>query len=503
MAKQKNMYKACPPAKQSKSRVNKKEDRIILIVSVCLALILLGILGRTIAFSIGHSSWYTRAATAVIADNEELSVVDYNFFFYRSYYEFLNKVGSSSAGLYSTPDPSVPLDRQYMDTENTVTWKEYFDSRAKSLISETFAFYHMAQREGFTLTQEMQDRIAYDYDEKVWFEAEEVNGSTCAKYLATNYGAGMTEEIYKKNLTILYTAIFFKEQFKQNITIDDAELDRCYAEKNAHYRTVFYQLFYISGTSDTDPPVTMFTAKQHAEVLAKETTLEGFIARCKEYTVYNEGNSYWQKESILRREQAWTSISYLRDWLQQERRYGDTAIAEASNGYYVAFFIEANDNDYATANLKYFTISGENAREDAGAFLAEFGQSEKSVLDFFNLSNGFRDKDYSSADVNRIDSITFDNMTLASVPEPAIDWVFGEKRQEGDVKVFAESAEKVYVIYYDGSGMKAKRYLVYKEMSNTIYNEWESDMTKNIPYTTRGGYALTATGGVLNAEERI
>ena len=202
-----------------------------------------------------------------MSTEKKLSVADYNFYFYRSYYEFLNNVGTDETGMYSSPQADVPLSEQYMDEEKNVTWQDYFDSRAQTLLKDTYAYYHLAQNAGFTLSEEMLDDIQYDYDEKIWFEAVEVGHSTEADYLAQNYGAGMTKDIYMKNLTVLYTAKFYKDFYRENIEITPEELDAYYASHAQDYRSVYYQLFYLSGASSGG----MEAAKQHAQELAEPT----------------------------------------------------------------------------------------------------------------------------------------------------------------------------------------------------------------------------------------
>ena len=146
--------------------------------------------------------------------------------------------------------------------------------------------------------------------------------------------------------------------------------------------------------------------------------------------VYNTDESYWQTASVLRRESCWTSISYLRDWLSGSRAYGDTTVAEASNGYYVAFFREESDNDYPTVNLKYFTVSGADANDDIRDYLDAFSKSDGSAQSFFELSDNIRDKDYNRSDNRKISSITYDNATILTVPEDVLDWAFDKEERK-------------------------------------------------------------------------
>ena len=313
-------------------------------------------------------------------------------------------------------------------------------------------------------------------------------GNAFSTFVAQNYGAGMTKDIYMKNLTVLYTAKFYKDFYRENIEITPEELDAYYASHAQDYRSVYYQLFYLSGASSGG----MEAAKQHAQELAELHTLEEFEAQCEAYTVYNDDESYWQTASVLRRESCWTAISYLRDWLSGERAYGDTTVAEASNGYYVAFFREESDNDYPTVNLKYFTVSGADANDDIRDYLDAFSKSDGSAQSFFELSDNIRDKDYNRSDNRKISSITYDNATILTVPEDALDWAFDEARQPGDITTI-RSEDCWYVLYFDGFGETASRMIADKQLRTERYKEWTAEVQSNISYAEGRYFSKTAS----------
>ena len=236
----------------------------------------------------------------------------------------------------------------------------------------------------------------------------------------------------------------------------------------------------------------MEAAKQHAQELAELHTLEEFEAQCEAYTVYNDDESYWQTASVLRRESCWTAISYLRDWLSGERAYGDTTVAEASNGYYVAFFREESDNDYPTVNLKYFTVSGADANDDIRDYLDAFSKSDGSAQSFFELSDNIRDKDYNRSDNRKISSITYDNATILTVPEDVLDWAFDKARTKGDVTTI-HGEDCWYVLYFDGFGETASRMIADKQLRTERYKEWTAEVQSNISYAEGRYFSKTAS----------
>ncbi len=183
----KSQKKTAAAEKSSRQERQAREGKILVITACMMGAIILAFVLSILAGQIFQSDWFKQRANAVSVDGEKLSVADYNFFFYRSYYEFLNNVGTDETGMYSSPQADVPLSEQYMDEEKNVTWQDYFDNRAQTLLKDTYAYYHLAQNAGFTLSEEMLDDIQYDYDEKIWFEAVEVGHSTEADYLSQKY----------------------------------------------------------------------------------------------------------------------------------------------------------------------------------------------------------------------------------------------------------------------------------------------------------------------------
>lgn len=488
MSNQKKTAKANTKKQFSK----KQEERFITVAAIAFGIALLGVFAFVFGRSFYNTGWARRHIKAVSAGGESLSVVDYNFYFYRSFYEYMSNADSGAAnGMYSVPDTKYTLSSQYVDTTHTTTWQDYFDSRAESLIKSTYAYYKLAKKAGFTLSEEMQADVQNDYDEKIWFESVELTGVSEEDYLEANYGAGMTKEVYLKNLTVLYTAINFKAAYKEQLAIDDAVLAEYYNERVNDYKTVSYELFYINGNPENNASASMALAKQYAEELAACTGFEDFKEQAKQYREINEG-SYWTSDTEPRWENAWTSIAYLRDWLKGERSEGDTFVAEAANGYYVAYYLSSNDNRYDTVNLKYFAIQGETAGQDAKQFLQDYSSGEQTVQSFFELSDGVRVINYNSADRRKLSSITYDAVTLVSVPAALRDWAFGEGRKVGDTTSAKDASGTWYVAYFDGYGAPAWRALADKELRTEYYNNWTAEVEAGATFKTGPHFGRTA-----------
>ncbi len=454
-------------ARRRQERRSEKLRREMLLCVVVGGLALLGVLCMTAYRLTFTLDVFAQKGTALRVNGTALAPADYDFYFYRAYYEYMNNAGDEVSGIGGKPDETIPLDRQVLYSEDgeTVTWQDFFDSRAQRLIRQTYFYYDLAQKAGYTLTEEQEADIQYDFDEKIWFEAQEIEQIGVEPYLKQHYGPSMTEAIYRRDLRILFTANFYMDQCRNTIEIDPQELDDYYAAHAADYHMVFYRLFYLQGKTEE--------TRARAEELAQAASEADFIALCDRYQSYNGEDSHWTGGSRLHREQTRFSLSYFRDWFPTAAP-GDTAVAEAANGCYIVMLLGASDNDYPVADLQYFTISGEDAQARGFAFLREWAAGEGTAESFFALSDGLRDIDYTT-EYRKSGSITYLDQDRSTVPACMAAWCFDHQRSSGDTAAFAGEDGRAYVVRFDGYGDLCRRRLVYKELSAQRFQSWNEE----------------------------
>ncbi|GEM_PF-2645513 len=448
-----------------------REMRNLRITAAAVILFVLCLVGVRVI----RSDWYLRHAVAVTVNGHKLTATDYNFYFYRAYYEYLNNADDSITGIGGKPDRNRPLAEQLLNEQpgEETTWLDYFNARAETLLRRTYYYYDLAQETGFELSGDQESDIDYDFQEKIWFEAEEIEKVGIDDYLENNYGRGMTEEIYRKNLRILFTANAYMETYAATLPIPEQELAEYYDEHADEYGIVTYRLFYLSGRADDEASQRdrMAEAGRLAGELAESATDEAsFAALSEEYSRFNDELSYWEGGSRSYTEQIRFARSYFREWFAQpERKTGDTQTAQAANGWYVAMFLDRSDNDYPAVDLCYFTVTDKEAGEKAGEFVSLWREGEGTKESFFTLSGSLRDIDYSKPH-QHVSSITYREQTLSDVPDGMRAWCFEEERAHGDVKVFPRDKDSVYVVYFDAYGRRASDVLAYTDLSRERFS---------------------------------
>ena len=461
----------------------RKQKREVLAAAILSGVAVLVILVVGMLEIMGQSNFFMQKTVAATVADTKLSPAEYNFYYYRAYLEFFNTMGGSSEFLEAgVPDDPAELHDTVMREDESgkkITWEDFFTARADELIEHTILYYRLAMENGYEITQDLKDQINYEFEEKVWFEAQDLAQESVENYLKNNYGAGMTETLFRKHLEMLFVANAYSAECKENVPIPVETLDDYYRENADDCAVVTYRMFYLNGKGDTDAQQreNMEKAKKLADKIAAEAKDEqGFADLCRENAGFNTADSYWQGESVVRRSQTRYALSHVRKWVAGGNvKPGDTLVAQANNGYYVVMFLDRNDNSQNSVNLLYFTVSGEDAVFNARRFVNSFEKTEKSPEAFFEMSDEIRDLDYNTSNYYQISSITYPRQTTISVPACMQDWCFGENRAPGDTQFFSDGSGKAYVAYFDGYGELCSRVIAANDLREEYFERWESE----------------------------
>ena len=453
---------------------------IIAVLAVMLTVLILIATAGNILYT---QEYFYRNTTAVTVDSRNLSPAEYNFYYYRSYLEFLNTVGTSAVfGELSIPEDPKQLPQTVMQVDESgkeITWEEFFTVRAEELIERTFLYYDLAMKNGFVITQDILDQVNYDFEEKVWFEAENLDQSSVENYLKNNFGTGMTQELFREHLLILHVANAYAAECEANVPIPQSVLDDYYQENAAQCEAVTYRMFYLSGKGDTatQQEQNMALAKQRAEELAAQVTdEESFIRLCREYESYNTAASHWKGASVIRTDQVRYALSHVRSWLETEDAVpGDLRIARATNGYYILMLLDRSDNTQRSVNVMYFTLSGDDAEATANTFLRDFEATDRSREQFFRLSEGKRDINYSQGGYHWISSITYRQQTPILLPTCMRQWCFDEPRNVSDCAYFTAEDGTIYIAYFEGYDDLCSRVIAANDLRSDYFRSWEAE----------------------------
>lgn len=181
----------------------------IVIVPVVLLMILL------------NSGMLQRVCKAVTVDGEAYRAVQYNYYYFRVYQEFMDTEYDPN-----TYNASASASGQQYD-ENT-TYKEYFSDQAHERMVLTACYDRMADEAGYEFSEYEMAFAAELLAEVDAFYAE--TGISERNYFSAYYGAGMTREVFEAELLRETRAMAYRAHLAEGMEWTEAELDSWLAE---------------------------------------------------------------------------------------------------------------------------------------------------------------------------------------------------------------------------------------------------------------------------------
>lgn len=398
-------------------------------------------------------------------------------------------------------DPATPLDQQMYSYDNDTTWAEYFLSIAQSNAEYAYTYCSAAKAEGHTLTDaERQDLETYT----VLLEqfAMQNGAPDLETFLKATYGEYATLESFNEYQETIALANSYRLAFANSVNFDDAAIAAEIAAEPDKYASFTFQSYLIStsrfltgGTVDATG-ATSYTAEEMAAALtaaedaarsiveSAPDSVEAFDAAIAALPFNAEAAA---AKSLSNPNTLYTSIDTSRaSWLAQEHSAGDVGYVpyETTNngvttvtGYYVLYFIDRNDNDFALPNVRHILISGEEGIEKAEEILNEWKSGDASEDSFGELAAEYSIDTGSAANGGLIEAILPGKMV-----QTFEDWCLAD-HQIGDTGII-ESEYGYHIMYFAGYSDS-----IYADLlaSDALYNakmeSWYNDLHAKYPVT--------------------
>ena len=157
----------------------KKEKRNSIIITICVILAAVLIIGLTVFNRLTDTGYFLRSETAAESENFEVDGAMMTYFFHSNYQAY---AGYSS---YLGFDPSISLKAQECSLSQGATWFDYFASLTQSYVNELLALCEAAKANGVLFYPICPDAEAQSWAE---FEAHYID-----RFLNHSY-AGEAEE---------------------------------------------------------------------------------------------------------------------------------------------------------------------------------------------------------------------------------------------------------------------------------------------------------------------
>ena len=305
---------------------------------------------------------------------------------------------------------------------------------------------------------------------------------TVDKYIAAQYGTGMTARLYKKLIQrSLYTEEYtqYLSQFDNTVNPSDEEINNAYKADPSAFENVDFH-YYLVKAQTKDGKTDIEQAKKDAQWIAdKSTDAKSFRSTCM---LYLKGIEDTETLKAYENDEDPTAIkglskenvkSYYDEKLVEflfasDRKAGDKTVIETSTGAYVAMYEgrsldEEKQVSYRTLTLQNDAKNGktrtdEEVAADAKALVEKAKQlapEGMSPIDFYKLvKTNSNDQDeminggYTAGDTKEEMTKSEDGKEVDSQTLALAEWLFAAERKQGDIYIATSSDNKEVTIYY-------------------------------------------------------
>lgn len=472
-----------------------------------------------------HSGIFQRRATAVSVGGRNYNVNDVEYYFrsalvneyYLSYY-----TGSSF-------DPSADLHTQYVDTEQTQSYYDYFMEQAISQLTTAAALENAAAEEGYTLSDE--DKAAVEDSINATKTSAEENGyPNLESYLKANYGKYMTTSAYRTCLERAALVSSYQTAYSDKQEVTDQDLEDYYTENAASLDSYDYRYLTIDGSApsttdeegntveatEEEKQAAMDAAKAKADEFAaavqaaddKSTT---FAQLAPDYVAESVKDSYANDPDYSLQTGTVGSVlnSTYSEWLQDaSRTAGDVTVIEGSTNYYVVLFLDRYRNEDPTADIREIFVQAELTQEDdaatedvdestiptqeamdaakakAESLLSQWESGDKTADSFGALAQE------NSSDSNASNGGLSQAVTKGSQFDALDAWLFDESRQSGDTTVLEDTTDGAQgwrVVYFQDWNNPVWKNTADSSIRSQRVSDWLTSLTDGLEATQGDG----------------
>lgn len=498
-----NKIMANEKIKKANGADSSKTDIWYKILSVAIVIILIA--GALIAVikptGIGdYISMHT--STALESENFKFNNAHVTYMVYYEYnqtYSQYSQYGyASSAGL----DTSKPLSQQkYWGSEQS--WLDYFLDNAVKSLKQCLVLCEEAKANNVELTEDEYKAIK-DQVKQMKEYAKEQGVSLGQMYGSKGIKASDIEYLFE----LQELASKYSKQISESFTFTDAQYEEHYGKNENKYKFFDHNAYTITAEYEkdaTDAQKSEATKKAKEAIDAMKAAIEGgksFAEAALEYEKTLKKDDSSDKEEEKTDEQLLEDMkktvfkeraSYVEDdefskWIYGENppKENEMKIIEGTESYTLYQVLSTPEREeYNTANFYVISLNAQNY-EDTSTLTAEQVMKEtatkvqekidafnasasKKAEDFPNIAKDFAEKDYVSAS-EIIENIGKNIVDGQFGIEGFDDWAFAEATKAGDVKVFENEEDGIYVaICYAGEGLKAWTAAVDSDMRSESY----------------------------------
>ena len=246
---------------------------------------------------------------------------------------------NSGQSNYYEIDAELPLDKQYYDKENGVTWQEFFNNSVYSALHNNIAMYQEALANGSPMGDWEKDYIQSFLDYIDTSSREE--NITADEFVEKQYGQGFTLALVTGYQQRYWSGVGYENRIREAQTFSNVEL-------NAYYEEYKDQVDLPDCTLVTMRNIFMYDKDAAQKMLEEfdkgDKSEETFIEFAKTYSDDESSKANGGLYEDYRPSGTASKFTEMETWLfDNARKAGDIKIYEWENGIEMVYFVSKGE----------------------------------------------------------------------------------------------------------------------------------------------------------------
>lgn len=423
--------------------------------------------------------------STIVATSEHYSI-PFSVFQYLYNYNYKSFVSNYGTQLI---DSSKPLNEQYYDQDNKISWHDYFITSTEDYITYIVCFAEGGLAHGMQLTADEKKEIEDGFKE---FEsAAAQNSKSVDEYIKEVYGDDVTKDDIINIQTMSKIGLKYRNELYKSYKLTDADYEKKYNEDKTSYQIADYYSYTFSytetnedGTSQTVNEETKKKMEENAKALSNSKSGKEFNDYLTKYLKANPSlvpvnstssesslteeefnnllNSY--VESCYHAKSAYDDSNDLSKWVFDEsRKANETKVEDTGSGYTVVLVDKPlYRNETGTRNVRHILITSDSITNEDGSEVtdAQVKAEAERILKEWNSKDSTEErfaelaKQYSMDPGSKANGGIYENVEPGQMVPAFNDWLFDKNRKPGDTGI-VKTDYGYHIMFYIGEGLKS------------------------------------------------
>ncbi|MBR5452864.1 MAG: peptidylprolyl isomerase [Clostridia bacterium] len=452
----------------SKKNTKVKKNSSTLVLSLVCILLVGVCLFVTVGNSIVNGGGAIRKTVSVETENYKINNAMVTYFFGNIYQNYLSTYSGYLS--YIGLDTNKSLKSQQFSSDGR-TWFDYFMESALTQLKQAVVMCEAAKEAGMSLSDE-DSKLIDSYVKAMKQQANSSGYTGLDGYLATVFGAGVNEDVFRQCLEIELLSNQYYEQYSDTLTYTGEQYEEYFKEHDhdflyCDYKTYKFNVDVDKSATDEEKAAALAEAKADAEALAAAKTPEEFDQILRDYLTANlteEDKEDDDKdpveeaiEATLVEKLQYNTVNEFAKWAFEKVRVANDVKVVEDDEYVAVYMIvkPSYRNEEPTKNVRRIIFatseyeSKDAAKAKADEVLAKFLAGDKTGAAFAELAEEYS-YDSSAKDNGGLQ----ENYAAGAEYGSKFDtWCTNEDRKIGDAEVIENTTYGYEVVFYESEGI--------------------------------------------------